>query len=1245
VPTPKCQEKCVAGYNGTYESDKHFGSKAYSVRSVQEIQQDIQKHGPVVAGFSVYTDFLTYKSGVYHHVTGKMEGGHAVKILGWGVESGVDYWLVANSWNADWGDKGYFKIRRGHNEGGIEGRISAGLPKLWIYPLFLKGMRKDRLEFADMYRCSQYDASKYLVQCLEKNWEVELKKKSPKLYVALFKTFTRHHILPFILLLLIECVVRMAQPILLGYVIDYFAGQDLITYDHACMASGGVCLCTILYIMFFHTTLTRFMQLGMRARNACCTLMYKKSLKLNRLSMGKTTVGQMINLMSNDANRFDEFALFASYFIISPIQTAITIYIMYTYMGWASLVPVVLIIVLIVFQLFMGKMFSKVRLMIAKLTDNRLRHMVEIISGMRVIKMYSWEQPFADLVAEARKQEVSCIQKSCFLKAINMSLYSMASKLILFTSFITLVLTGDVLTAKAVFVSMMLFNYVRVNMTWFFPLAITFGAELLVSCNRIQVKFIMKFLQLEEIQIKSTQNSNNLFKSGTNDKQLPEVSINNITAKWSDESPYPTLQNISAHLRPGDLLAVIGPVGAGKSSLLMTILNELPLLSGSIETVGSISYASQEPWNFNNSVQNNILFGAEYNESRYKRVVEVCALERDFEIFPFGDKTLVGERGVSLSGGQKARITLARALYRNSDIVLMDDPLSAVDTSVAEHIFDKCIVDYLCDKIRILVTHQIQFIRKATQILVLNDEGKCLGLGSYDELQSRGLDFMSILSDREREAADKRAKAEDRDLKRTFSQSSFDIKTSRTTSLAESLMINDEEIENNPQIADEGRETGSISGKVYWTFIKAGAGPLLFSTTLLFTIVAQAIYHWSDYFLTEWTDKNQNTDNINISDQNRDRCCEYSTVYYGPRYLCLTSTQLVCYLNILSRILNRFTKDLGIIDEQLPSTSFDLNLSMTQGVGGIIMITIVNPYLIIPAFILIVVLIAARSIYIKSARDIKRADARSPVFSHVSTTFNGLASVRAFKAQKLFERQFYVYQDDHSATFMLATTASRAFGLITDGLCFMYTVIIFAVFMVFPGQLGAGEAGLALSSALMLTGMTQWGARQSAEMESQMTSVERIIEYSRLPQEAALTAQDSHKPPPNWPQKGEIELKDMSLCYEGSDKPVLKNLNCVIKSKEKVGICGRTGAGKSSIISALFRMVEPKGEIVMDGINTGSIGLHDLRRVLSIIPQDPVVFTGSVRRNLDPFGEYSDQRIWSALEEVQLKGAVGDLPG
>ncbi|CAG2108667.1 unnamed protein product, partial [Medioppia subpectinata] len=649
---------------------------------------------------------------------------------------------------------------------------------------------------------------------------------------------------------------------------------------------------------------------------------------------------------------------------------------------------------------------------------------------------------------------------------------------------------------------------------------------------------------------------------------------------------------------------------------------------------------------------------------------EVCALERDFERFPFGDKTLVGERGVQLSGGQKARIGLARALYRNSDIILMDDPLSAVDTSVAKHIFDKCIVDYLCDKIRILVTHQIQFIRKATQILVLNDEGKCLGLGFYDELQSRGLDFMSILSDREREPDMKAEEGEDRERQ----LNGYDIKIKyQRTSVNDNLVTSNTEVENTePKIADEYKETGSLSGKVYSTFIKAGAGPLLFFNTILFTIIAQIIYHGSDYFLTRWTNKNQNTDNTNTSDQNRDMIIYTSLMFAlfiasllraitwfvmfmrasvnlhnSMFYRLLRAPMYVFENNPDGRILNRFSKDLGTIDEQLPETAWGFNLALTQGIGGIIMIVIVSPYLIIPAFVLIVVLLAARTIYMKSARDIKRAEGltRSPVYSHVSTTLNGLASVRAFGAQEMFEKQCYVYQDDHSATWMLNLTASVAFALLMDGLCFLYIVIIFAVFMVFPEKLGASDAGLALSSALMLSGMTEWGVRKSAEMESQMTSVERIIEYSKLPQEAALTAHESRKPPADWPQKGRIEFRDVSLYYKGSDEPVLKNLNCVIKSGEKVGIVGRTGAGKSSIISALFRMVEPNGDIIMDGLSVGGIGLRELRSKISIIPQDPVVFTGSVRKNLDPFGEYSDQYIWSALEEVQLKGAVGDLPG
>ncbi|CAG2164890.1 unnamed protein product, partial [Oppiella nova] len=696
-------------------------------------------------------------------------------------------------------------------------------------------------------------------------------------------------------------------------------------------------------------------------------------------------------------------------------------------------------------------------------------------------------------------------------------------------------------------------------------------------------------------------------------------------------------------------------------------------------------YASQEPWNFNNSVRNNILFGSEYDERRYNRVVEVCALERDLKILPFGDKTLVGEKGVQLSGGQKARINLARALYRDTDIVLMDDPLSAVDTAVAEHIFDKYATDpdeYLSDKIRILVTHQIQFVRKATQILVLND-GRCLGVGTYDQLQAQGLDFMQILSEQEREAAE-----HNRELQRTLSVSSGHKaepnllrprNQSRRASVALSEMevvnteVIDDDYTGDPKIQDEQREVGAIDGKIYWEYIKAGAGPILFTLTILSTLFI--IYSLPVHIYR--TDLNQREGHdISDSDQSRGiiiyaaligalfvtalmrtttwfaMCMRASINLHNSIFMRLLRAPIAVFdNNPVGRILNRFSKDTGIIDEMLPTTGFDLNMSMTLLLGTFIVVSMVNPYLIIPAIFLIIFTILIRTVYIKTARDIKRYEGltRSPVYSHVSTTLNGLASVRAYGAQKAFEKQFYVYQDDHSATWFLFVCSSRALGLVTDYLCIVYIVAISTVLMAFPDTVSGGGVGLALSSVLMLINTTQWGVRQSTEFESQMTSVERIIEYSRLPQEAPLVSPVNdpylQTPPPDWPSNGQITFKNMSLCYEGSDKPVLKNLLCTIKPGEKVGIVGRTGAGKSSIISALFRMSEPTGVVEVDGVDTKTIGLHELRRRISIIPQEPVVFTGTVRRNLDPFAEFTDSQIWEALDETQLRHTVNELPG
>ncbi|CAG2176939.1 unnamed protein product, partial [Oppiella nova] len=596
----------------------------------------------------------------------------------------------------------------------------------------------------------------------------------------------------------------------------------------------------------------------------------------------------------------------------------------------------------------------------------------------------------------------------------------------------------------------------------------------------------------------------------------------------------------------------------------------------------------------------------------------------------------------------------------------MDDPLSAVDTSVAEHIFDN----------HMRHTYQSSnqsFHQMYSGVLVGQNPDSShtsnpihtkshtnTGLKPRGPVPgSQGLDFMKLLSDQDMDAT----KQQERDLMRTLSQNSYDTKiTSRTASVVENpVMLNDDVMDGqysgDPKIQDENRESGSISGRVYWKYIRAGAGPLLFSVTLFFTLniltdsnqentnsdtsaqnngviiyssLMGALFMTSllraitwfvmfmrasvnlhnsifyrllrapiavfdnnpvgrilnrftkdlgiidemlpstayDLNLNILTDSNQENTNSDTSAQNNGviiysslmgalfmtsllRAITWFVMFMRASvnlhnsifYRLLRAPIAVFDNNPVGRILNRFTKDLGIIDEMLPSTAYDLNLSLTQGIGSITMVALVNPYLILPAIALIGLILLVRVIYIKSARDIKRFEGltRSPVYSHVSTTLSGLASVRAYGAQEMFEQQYYVYQDDHSATWILSITANRSFGLIMDWLCVGYIVVIFAVLMIYSDGLKGGEAGLAFSSALMLTGMTQWGVRQSAELESQMTSVERIIEYSKLPQEAPLDSDDRHRPPPDWPSKGQIELRNMSLVYEGSTKPVLKN--------------------------------------------------------------------------------------------------------
>ncbi|XP_048505778.1 probable multidrug resistance-associated protein lethal(2)03659 isoform X2 [Athalia rosae] len=903
---------------------------------------------------------------------------------------------------------------------------------------------------------------------------------------------------------------------------------------------------------------------------------------------------------------------------------------------------------------YIGKMSSIFRLNTALRTDERIRLMNEIINGIQVIKMYTWEKPFSYLVANARRTEISAIKKSAIVQGIISSFDQYIPRLCVFITILCSVLQGNHITAEQVFMMTAFYNVLRNAMTIAFPSSIVQVAEALISVKRLQ-----KFLMLDETEKSPcTLGQFNFKQTGY---APPAIQLKNVTARWGSDNKENTLSNLNINIKPGQLVAIIGQVGVGKSSLHHVILRELPLKSGSIEVNGRIAYASQEPWLFSSSIRQNILFGRPMDEARYERVLSTCQLKRDVTLFPHGDKTIVGERGASLSGGQRARINLARAVYADADIYLLDDPFSAVDTHVGKSLFADCVEGYLRGKTRIITTHQHQYLKHVDRIILLNN-GTIEAEGTFAELQAAGLDFIKKLGNIN-EPEDNNS------LRRTSSQ-----KTSTQSVTYEAA---------DPVEVGEMKSSGQVAGRVYMSYFKATGNMCYVAGMFIVCILNQVVASSGDYFVTYWvnTEESSKATMLNgtmsshwTSPLSREMCVYiYSTIVTATVVFTLLRTFMfmsVCMrasrrlhenmfnsitratmrffnTNSSGRILNRFSKDMGAIDEMLPLSMVHVVQVSLALLATIVIVSVVNPLLIIPTAFILFLMYLLRNFYISTSRSVKRLEGitRSPVFGHLGATLHGLTTIRAFKAENILAKEFDNHQDVHSSAWFILIASSRAFGFYLDFTCVLYTGLVTLSFLVLDHQTFAGNVGLAITQCIGLAGVLQWGVRQTTEMENQMTSVERVIEYGKVEHEPPLESRPENKPPKEWPAQGKIEFRNVSLRYGKSDPPVLRNLNFVISPREKIGVIGRTGAGKSSLISALFRLAYIEGEIYIDDIPTSTLGIHDLRSKISIIPQEPVLFSGRLRENLDPFDEYPDAVLWQALAEVELKEVVQELTG
>ncbi|KAK4880755.1 hypothetical protein RN001_008901 [Aquatica leii] len=1199
----------------------------------------------------------------------------------------------------------------------------------YTLPTFIEGYRRE-LEIHDLYETFSEHKSNKLGDRVESAWRKEVEKatksnRTPSLRRVLIKTFGLEFFIYGLVLALSELCFRVTQPILLGQLVAYYMNDyEHLTQRDLYLYAAGVVGCSLIIVFVTHPYMMGILHVGMKMRVACCSLIYRKALKLSKSAVGQTTVGQIVNLLSNDVNRFDVAVLFAHQLWVGPLETFVVTYFMYQEVGISAVIGVVFLLFFIPVQLFLGKKSATFRLRTALRTDERVRLMNEIISGIQVIKMYTWEKPFAKLVAFARRYEIKSLRLTAYIRACVLSFIMFTTRLSLFVTILAYVLWGFDIDAKKVFVLTGFYNVIRQSMTVYFPQGIAQIAEANVSINRLN-----KFLLYDETQLSqdpkkgdknfSTKygsmnkaNHSHMYTKGTREEA---IYMQYGTAKWSESSTDNTFTNLNLQIKRGSLVGVIGPVGSGKTSLLHAILKELPLLVGTLEINGTLSYASQEPWLFPGNVRQNILFGQSWEKTRYKTVVKKCSLERDFSLFPYADRTIVGERGVSLSGGQRARINLARAIYKESDIYLLDDPLSAVDTHVGKELFEKCIKGYLKEKTVILITHQLQYLKDVDYIIIL-ENGIIKAEGTFQKLQESGLDFAKLLNANE-EAEDD----DDRDTELPRRASLH-----RQNSVVSVSSVEEEKTLEEPQQVEEQRSSGSVSSSVYKAYFKSGANNFCIFLLVLLFLLAQFFASSADYFLTYWVNLEQvrsdysasayhnlkmvQSNNTNhtvyvsddiisfVSPSNADstetsaalannvtipgsdsfwffsrETCIY--IYSGIALavivitltrsfsfftLCMNSsirlhdnmfnsithaTMKFFNTNTSGRILNRFSKDMGAVDELLPAAMIDAVQIGLGLVGIIIVVGVVNYWLMIPTFLTVLIFFGLRTFYLTSSRSIKRLEGitRSPVFAYLNASLQGLTTIRAFGAESILEKEFDNHQDLHSSAWYLFISTSRAFGFWLDLVCVLYIASVTVSFLTIVSEKFGGNVGLALTQAISLTGMFQWGMRQSTELENQMTSVERVLEYSDIDHERAFESAPDKKPPEFWPNRGEIRFINVFLRYFPQDPPVLKNLNFTINSLEKIGIVGRTGAGKSSMIAALFQLTETEGLIVIDAIDIKTLGLHDLRSKISIIPQEPVLFSGTMRKNLDPFDEYTDDVLWKALEEVELKEAVSDL--
>ncbi|XP_055802160.1 ABC transporter C family member 12-like isoform X4 [Solanum dulcamara] len=1045
----------------------------------------------------------------------------------------------------------------------ILSRISFG----WITPLLRRGLNRPITE-KDVWKLDSWDKTETLSARFQRCWAEESQRKKPWLlralnsslggrfwYGGLFKVGSD--------------LCQFVGPLLLNRLLESLERGDpsWIGHLYAFLIFVGVSFGVLCEAQYFQNV----MRVGFRMRSTLVAAIFRKSVRLTLEDRNQFPSGKITNMITTDANALQQVCQQLHVLWSAPFRIVIAMVLLYQQLGLASLLGALMLVLMIPMQTIIVSYMRKLSKEGLQFTDKRVGLTNEIVTAMDIVKCYAWEKSFQSKVQGMRNGELSWFRKAQLLAAFNNFMLNSIPVLVTVISFGSFTLLGGNLTAARAFSSLSLFAILR------FPL-----------------------------------------------NMLPNV----IT-----QSEHPTLSNINLDIPVGELVAIVGGTGEGKTSLISAILGELPPLGNASVTIrGSIAYVPQVSWIFNATVRENILFGSNFEPTRYWKAIDVTALDHDLELLPGRDLTEIGERGVNISGGQKQRVSMARAVYKNSDVYIFDDPLSALDAHVAHQVFKNCLKEELQGKTRVLVTNQLHFLPQVDRIILVS-EGMVKEDGTFEKLLEHGTLFPKLMEN----AGKMESHSVETECDPNFDNESSQFSNTRHELQKEVTSVTKRKAGKSVLIRQEERETGIVNWNVLMRYKDALGGLWVVLILLVCYTLSEILRVLSSTWLSVWTKTSSSKSNgagfyilvyailsfsqvivtlansfwLIISSLNAAK-----RIHDSMLHSILRAPMVFFHTNPSGRIINRFAKDLGDIDRNVANIGNMCLSQLWQLLSTFVLIGVVSTISMWAIMPLLILFYAAYLYYQNTSREVKRLDSitRSPVYAQFGEAINGLSTIRAYKAHDQLA-SINGKSMDNNVRFTLANTSTNRWLTIrleTLGGIMIWLTATFAVIQ--NGRADdkvavAATMGLLLSYSLNITTLLSNTLRQASRAENSLNAVERVGTYIDFPSEAQNVI--SSRTPPDWPSSGFIKFEDVVLRYRPGLPPVLHGLSFEVSSGQKVGIVGRTGAGKSSMLNGLFRIVElERGRILIDGCDIANIELTVLRSALSIIPQSPVLFSG-----------------------------------